>query len=351
MFNSTRGRGTCAQAYKFFRLRTLSIVIAATFGLAGCWGGGSYDGDEADVAYGGAAGDPNATDTIPTMTSLASLNALTTDANQHYRLFYVDASNSRQQGVNTIADPWLMAYDPQVNTSVVIDDKYEGLGSMYNVVSPLALHKADIDSANGEINNYQVVSVSYFRSRDFDLGDGTVMTFPGALMRVGLGAGNTPVQVTNEAGAAADLGFNTVRQMVAFNLKNANKAEYVFPDKDSSSSVRKYRHVDLSSSASTPVKNFATGLNVQTPLFETQNATAGSAYGWLVADQNKGECLAVVFKANLASTTCIPNADGSGNVVLDQDGGLSYISGVYPLSNGVVLALPKENPSNSLQVT
>lgn len=330
----------------FLRLRILLVAVVAALGLVACGGGGGGGGDGNNPGGGGPQ-DPNATDDVPTTTSLEGIYELTGDANQEYRLFYVDASRANGQA----ADPWLMAYDPLTKSIKTIDEEYSWLSSNINVVSPLALHGADINASSGEIENYQVASVTYIQE-DTPTPPST-FSLPSKLMRVGVTAGSMPEQVTDESGASADLGFITNRQIVSFNLKDANQAQYVFQSKASDTSSRKFRLAPLDADSSTPVQDFRAGLNVQTPLFATQGAAAGSAYGWLVVDQTKSDCLAFVSGSDLTSATCIPNVDSTGNVILEQnsDDPSNYISGVYPLNNGVVLALPSGDTSNPLQVT
>lgn len=357
MSNLTEHRGSQALAFTFSRLRILLIVGIATLGLAACGGGGdggSSGGGGGNNPGGGGPPDPNATDNIPTTTSLGEIFELTNDANRKYRLFYIDASHDNgQAGIGKSADAWLMAYNPLTESTNIIDKKLAGTGSTINVVSPLALHQADIDTSNGEIKNYKVDSVTYIQEKQIELQPGTTFTLPSALMRVDVAAGSTPKQVTNESGDDTDLGLISVRQIIAFNLNDAKKAQYVFPANASDTNNRQYRLTAMDADASTPVEDFGSGLNVQTPLFATQGAAAGRTYGWLVVDQNQTDCLAFVPDTNLTSATCIPNADGTGSVPLLQDGDSpsSFISGVYPLNNGVVLALPEENASNPLQIT
>src|SRR5699024_1364624 len=124
------------------------------------------------------------------------------------------------------------------------------------------LHQAHIDVGSGEIENYRVSSVTYFQEERLLLG-GTVFYLPSALMRVGVVAGSVPEQVTNEQGTSADLGFLKNRQIVAFNLNNAEKAQYVFPAEASEPDNWQYRLTSLDAGASTPVEDFGAGFNVQ----------------------------------------------------------------------------------------
>ncbi|WP_309045107.1 hypothetical protein [Marinobacter sediminicola] len=353
MSNSIKLEHSQALATPFSQLRTLLVAGVAALGLAACGGGG--DGDDG----GGGGGNPNyggpsTTDNIPTTTNLAELYGLTTDANQEHRLFYIDASDhSGQTGPNQPAGAWLMAYDPALKTNHTIDPKLAGVGSVNSAVSPLALHQATIDTNTGEVEHYQVTGVTYVQEEEYQYLPGFPM--PSALMRVGVSVGSMPEQVTNESGQSADLGFAVAHQIVSFNLDDANRTQYVFPAKNSSMSSRQYRLTSLDADSSTPVQDFGAGFNVQAPLFETQGAKAGSAYGWIVADLNQNDCLAFVSGTNLMNATCIPNNDGTGPVIFSQDDSdntFNYIAGVYHLNNGAVLALPEVNQnSSSLEVT
>jgi hypothetical protein len=335
-----------ARASTFSRVRILLVAGIAALGLVACGGGGDGDGNSA-----GGPSDPGASDNIPTTTSLGGLYELTGDAGRDYRLFYVDASHYSDTGsIGNVADPWLMAYNPLTENTETIDKKYARDTSRINAVSPLALHEADVDVSSGEVENYRVASVTYIQE---DTPPPSLpIASPTKLMRVGVAAGSTPEQVTNESGPSADLGFVTVRQIITFNLNDANQAQYVFPSGASTTSNRQYRLTPLDADTSTSAKDFGAGLNVQTALFATQGSAAGSAYGWLVVDQNQNDCLAFVSGSDLTNATCIPNVNSTGNVPLEQNGDnpSSFISGVYPLNNGVVLALPADT-SNPLRVT
>lgn len=347
MPGSDECEGRQARAATFWGLPMLLVAVFAALGLAACGGGGGGGNPG-----GGGSGGPNATDDTPTTTSLTESDGLTGDANQQHRLFYVDASRDNgETGLGHAADPWLMAYNPLTEDTETIDEEFSWISSNVNIISPLVLHQADINVSSGEIENYQLASVSYVQGEPPT--PPNIMSTPSRLMRVGVAAGSVPQQVSDESGSSADLGFIAGPQLVSFNLKNANQARYVFPADASTSSSRQYRLTSMNADASTPVKDFGADLSVQRPLFATQGAGAGSAYGWLVVDQTENDCLAFVSSADLTSATCIPNADGAGgNVPLEQDGDSpsSYISGSYPLDSGVVLALPADT-SNPLRVT
>lgn len=305
------------------------IAMLVACGGGGGGGGGSTGGSGAVVK-----------DNIPTVTSLAALHGLSGDANQNYPLFYIDASHDNgKTGMYLSAAPWLMAYDPTTGASTPVDKALSGLASSSGFIFPLAVHGATVDASSGKIESYHIDSVVYAQDETILIGGTTSFTQPTNLMGVKV-TSTTPVKI---ADGVSSSGFVSPRQMVAFDLDSPMQAQYVYADNP------EYGFTRLDAPSTQLVQTFGAGFMVQNPLFDT---TAGRSFGWLVADKNQDDCLALVRNADLTTATCIPNADGSGKVVLAQDGSASDISGTYPLDDGVVLAIPESTSGGTgLSVT
>ncbi len=333
---------TTSSYQSFFRLtERLLLACLLTLGLAACGGGGGGSDDGGSGGSGGPG--PNITDNIPTTTSIPTISGLTGDANQSYPLFYIDASHSDPASSTPAAQPYLMAYDPMTDTSNVIDKRLSLLGSQK--VFPATLHGATFDATTGKASNYHIASVVYAQDKVTPLPGGSTLVLPGKLMRVDVSS-TTPQQISSDAGlgAAAMTG-----KVIAFDLNDPDKALFAFEAGDPSVDPRQFKRVSFDADTTEAPQSFAPGLITQTNLF---NTSVGYSDAWLVVDTNQGNCLARVEDADLAIATCIPNADGSGNVELQKiEGPASFVTGTYWLDNGVVLTIATGASATGLSVT
>lgn len=310
---------------------------AALLGIAltttGCGGSSSSNDTNGET--------PEASDGVPTTTSLSGLSGLSTHAGQNHPLLYVDASRSNGlTGPFLAAKPWLMAYDPQSDSFTELDKNLSGRPTTINSILPQPLHSAELDSDTGEVTNYRIDSLVYLREEK-DLSSYQDTYCSSELMRADL-SNLTTEQVTDQTGCSADVGDGGVRQLVAFNPGDPEQSWYAFVSNGGS----QYKMTQLDADDNTAPRAFATSFTVQSPLSYTHGQQAGTPYGWLVTDDSQGDCMALVKDADLTDAECIPNADGSGNVALTDK-----ITGVYHLTNGDILSLPYSGQSSQLQTT
>src|SRR5690625_813762 len=309
-----------------------SLVITCSTALLACGGGGS---GATNNNSNGSGSNNSITDKIPTTTSLPTLDGLSNDAGKSYPLLYIDTppSNNIPNDFPVFAKPRLMAYDPSSDTTTIRDGNLSLPALVSSSIFPLALHSAAVDASDGTVSNYQIDNVAYVQ------GDLSLIPLPAELMKININNNHEPVQVSNEKPETEAL-----HQMVAFNLAKPEKSQYVYPAKEDTATKHQYKLITLDTDATEPAKKFGEGFSVQTPLTHTKT---DGPFGWLIADQNQDDCLALVENTQLTQARCIPNARDNSNVVLVQDGDMftSNISGIYPLNNGTVLAVPEKNSS------
>ena len=309
-----------------------SLVITCSTALLACGGGGS---GATNNNSNGSGSNNSITDKIPTTTSLPTLDGLSNDAGKSYPLLYIDTppSNNIPNDFPVFAKPRLMAYDPSSDTTTIRDGNLSLPALVSSSIFPLALHSAAVDASDGTVSNYQIDNVAYVQ------GDLSLIPLPAELMKININNNHEPVQVSNEKPETEAL-----HQMVAFNLAKPEKSQYVYPAKEDTATKHQYKLITLDTDATEPAKKFGEGFSVQTPLTHTKT---DGPFGWLIADQNQDDCLALVENTQLTQARCIPNASDNSNVVLVQDGDMftSNISGIYPLNNGTILAVPKKSGS------
>lgn len=313
----------------------LTATITVLISLTACGGGGSGD----EKSNNGVPIGPKTTDSIPTTTTLPELSGLSNDANQSYRLFYLDASRTTTTGTGIheleVPDFWLQSYDPASQTTQTVSQDIPFTSIASPSIFPAALRKATVDSQNGKVTNFHITSVAYITGSDDFINN------PEKQMMITDVTSGVSKKVAKES---LDLSI-AMQPIMAMDLNNPEKSQFT-------ARYNEQYFLPMDTPESQAIKMFPQGVNVEVPLHYSKGADAGSPLGWLVVDENQDGCLALVKISNEAQATCILNQSGGDKVKPKQENmSGKYVVGFYPLNDGVVLSLPVENSDTGLQVT
>lgn len=317
----------------------LTATLTALISLTACGGGGSDDKESNNDFENGVPTGPNTTDSITTTNTLPELSGLSDDANQSYRLFYLDASRTTITGTGIheleVPDFWLQSYDPISQTTQTVSQDIPFTSVASPSIFPAALRKATIDSQNGKVTNFHIASVAYVTGSD------DIINNPKKQMMITDVNSGVSKKVAEES---IDLSIG-MQPIMAMDLNNPEKSQFTARYDDQ-------YFLPMDTPEDQAIKKFPQGFKVEVPLHYSTGAKAGSPSGWLVIDENQNGCLALVSKSDETQAQCIPNKDGSGNVKPVRAGlSATHVSGFYSMRGGEVLALPVDSSDTGLQVT